>query len=128
MPTEKERSSVHCFLKLSTNVACHCLSIINDWENALFRSKENHTVKNQQPEFALGQTDAAANIFAPLGCFVTASSRYFGPRPFCNVNIVLDVHMQTLIAFFIISTTSNSSKFLSKVCLEKTVSSYIKEM
>ena len=85
-------------------------------------------MKNHQPEFTLGQTDAAANISASLGCFVSAASGYFGPPPFCNVNIVLDVQMQTLIAFLIISTTSNTSKFLSKVFLEKTISSYTEKI
>lgn len=84
-------------------------------------------VKNQQPEFALAQTDAAANISAPLGCFVAATNGYFGPPPFHNVNIVLHVQMQTLIAFLIISTTSKSSKFLSQVYLEKIISSYIQK-
>lgn len=111
---KREVFSPQSFLKLSTNVVCHCLLLmIGNMPYVGAKKTTQCSVKNHQPEFALGQTDATANISAPLGCFVTAASGYFGPPPFHNVNIVLDVQMQTLIAFLIISTTSNSSKVLS---------------
>lgn len=77
-------------------------------------SKENLIVKNHEPEFALGQADAAAHISAPLGCFVTAARGYFDPPPFHNVNIVLDVQMQTLITILIIPTLSTGHSFCPK--------------